>query len=53
LKVIQDENILIDDEDEQIQRNLEHEYEKQYKPTYDLRQQILTGKIDIPADLIA
>lgn len=53
LKVIQDENALIDEEDELIQRNLEHEYEKQYKPTYDLRQQILSGEIEIPADLIA
>jgi len=53
LKVIQDENNLIDDEDEQLQKDLDMKYEDSYKPTYDTRQQILSGKLEIPADLLA
>lgn len=53
LRVIQDENNQLDEEDEENQRQLDLKYDEQYKPTYDLRSKILTGALEeIPQDLI-
>ena len=53
LKVIQDENNLIDEEDEVLQHSLDKKFEESYAPLYELRSKILKGEIDIPEDLIA
>ena len=52
LKALQDLIYDADEEEQKEIRKLELQYEEKYKEIYDIREQVINGKVDIQADLV-
>lgn len=53
LKVLYDEQMVIDEEEEKLYRELELKYDRLYREIYEQRKQILLGTVPPPENLLA